>query len=95
MAESTKKMSVKEFRKLGYLQELNRQFLHPLGMALDVVIEKNGRERFGEVRDDRDNPEGFIFGPGMIDGETCGRILNEQYEKGKIRNRRLGYNIQN
>lgn len=87
-------MSVKEFRALGYLQELNRQFLHPLGLALEVVVEEDGSERFGAVWDSRDDPEGFVYGPGMIDGEKCGRILIEQFEKGKVRHNRLGYHIQ-
>lgn len=38
MAEQIKRMSPAEFRDLGYLQELNRRFLHPLGMALEVEV---------------------------------------------------------
>lgn len=30
------RMSVHEFRAFGYLQEVNRKFLHPLGLALEV-----------------------------------------------------------
>ena len=33
------RMSVKEFRERGFLQELNRLFLHPLGLALEVIID--------------------------------------------------------
>ena len=32
------KIDVKEFREKGYLQELNRRFLHPLGLALEIII---------------------------------------------------------
>jgi len=35
--EHLKMMEVSEFRRLGLLQELNRQFLHPLGLALEVI----------------------------------------------------------
>jgi hypothetical protein len=35
-----KRMDVRQFREFGYLQELNRQFLHPLGLALEVVVER-------------------------------------------------------
>ncbi len=34
-----KKINIKEFREFGYLQEVNRRFLHPLGLALEVVID--------------------------------------------------------
>jgi hypothetical protein len=33
-----KHMPISEFRSDGYLQELNRLFLHPLGLALEVTV---------------------------------------------------------
>lgn len=39
MSIDIKRIDIKEFREKGYLQELNRQFLHPLGLALEVVID--------------------------------------------------------
>lgn len=33
-----KHMPISEFRGEGYLQELNRRFLHPLGLALEVTV---------------------------------------------------------
>lgn len=56
-----KRMSAREFRKLGYLQDANRRYFHPLGMALEVVIEEDGSEAFGEIWDYRDDPEGLLF----------------------------------
>ena len=38
--EEIKKIEIKEFREKSYLQELNRRFLHPLGLALEIKIEK-------------------------------------------------------
>lgn len=55
------RIDIREFRELGYLQELNRQFLHPLGLALEVVVEDDGRERLGGVWDYRDDPEGIYY----------------------------------
>jgi hypothetical protein len=55
------RIDTKEFREKGYLQELNRQFLHPLGLALEVIIEENGKEKLGGIWDYRDDPEGIIF----------------------------------
>lgn len=89
-----KKMSVKEFRELGYLQEVNRRFLHPLGLALEVQIYENGEECIKEIWDYRDDPEGLIFGPGMIDLEKARRIYTEQVGKQHQRIQALGYDIQ-
>lgn len=60
--DTPNRMSVKEFRKLGFLQELNRQFLHPLGLALEVEVDaKTGDEKFGFPWDYRHDPKGIIF----------------------------------
>lgn len=93
MAE-IKKMSVKEFRELGYLQELNRRFLHPLGLALEIVLEKDGTESFGGVWDYRDDPEGMSYADGVIDQDKAKRISDEQAAKEPVRFSRLGYIIQ-
>lgn len=41
--------------------ELNRTFLHPLGMALEVVIEEDGSEVLGGIWDYRYDPEGVLY----------------------------------
>jgi hypothetical protein len=57
-----KRIDIKEFREKGYLFELNRRFLHPLGMALEVIIsDETGKESLGGIWDYRDDPEGIIF----------------------------------
>lgn len=65
-----KKIDIKEFREKGYLQELNRQFLHPLGLALEVVIYKDGTEKLGGIWDYRDDPEGMLFSESLIQSES-------------------------
>lgn len=92
MAEQ-KKMTPKEFREQGYLQEVNRRFLHPLGLALEVVREVDGTERFGDVWDSREDPEGFVFGPDMIDAEKASRIQLEGWKEA-VRFARFDWNIQ-
>lgn len=64
-----KEMSVKEFRQVGYLQELNRNFLHPLGLALEVLIEEDGTEKIGRIWDYRDDPTGLNYGLSESDDE--------------------------
>lgn len=89
-----KKMIVKEFRELGLLQEINRQFLHPMGLALEVVVEDDGSESFGLVWDYRDDPKGMEFADGMLNhGKTM--TVKEMYEsKREYREKNLGYHIQ-
>jgi hypothetical protein len=56
-----KRMPIKEFREQGYLQELNRRFLHPLGLALEVIQEEDGTESLGGVWDYRNDMEGIYY----------------------------------
>lgn len=83
-----KKMSPREFRELGYLQELNRRFLHPLGLALEIGLDGDGNERFGQVWDCREDPEGLIFAPGVIDPDKALRVQMEA-ERKKIARQKL------
>lgn len=34
-----KRIDIKEFRKEGFLLEANRQFFHPLGLALEILVD--------------------------------------------------------
>lgn len=89
-----KYIEIKEFREAGYLQEVNRRFLHPLGLALEVHVADDLSERLGGVWDYRDDPEGMNFGPGMIDPAKVDRVANEWYTKADVREANLGYVIQ-
>lgn len=69
-----KRLTPQEFREQGYLRELNRQFLHPLGMALEVIGPTEEEvaggndfpEFFGGVWDYREDPEGMAFDESML-----------------------------
>jgi hypothetical protein len=89
-----KYMSVKEFREAGYLQELNRRFLHPLGLALEVVMQANNQEYFGRIWDCRDDPEGWLFDDGLIDREKGDRIEKERLARYGARVEKLGFYVQ-
>lgn len=89
-----KKMSAEEFRRGGYLQELNRQFLHPLGLALEIVIDGDTGEAvsFGQIWDYRNDPEGLVYGENVkLDVNAAARIWFEQIHKSISRMARLGY----
>lgn len=80
------RIDIKEFRDKGYLQELNRTFLHPLGMALEVVVDEDGNESLGGIWDYRDDPEGIQYDIANSDQERRDKFLkNRDFVEGDIR----------
>lgn len=94
MDEFIKYMDISEFREKGFLQEVNRIFLHPLGLALEVAINDDGTEELGGVWDYRDDPEGMVFGEDMIDVEKVAVVEEERLRHGIARIELLGDVIQ-
>ena len=85
----------KEFAEAGYLLEINRQFLHPLGMAIGIVIEEDGSARIEGVRDFRDDPEGCIFAEiDEADRWKAARVQQEWESKAQVRRERFGWVVQ-
>lgn len=55
-------MNLRDFIDLGLLQEVNRQFLHPLGLALSLHVDDDPSVvTFDGILDARDDPEGYRF----------------------------------
>lgn len=50
-------LSTAELRDMGVLQEINRQVLHPLGLAMMVELDTNGIF----VIDNSADPEGVLY----------------------------------
>ncbi len=95
MSEEIKYMPVEEFRKLGFIQEINRRLLHPCGLALEVVLDtETGEAKFSGVWDYRDDPEGNAFGEGVMTREKCLSVEELLYSKKEFREENLGYFIQ-
>ena len=78
------RLSASELVERGYLQEANRRFFHPLGLALAVLPDEGDALA---VLDSRDDPEGLVFsglGPEQvaraqqIDREWQGRAAARQ-----------------
>ena len=97
-----KRIDIKEFREKGYLQEVNRLFFHPLGLALEVIINKEtGEETLGGIWDYRDDPEGMYYAindPKFTNGERlkemqqkCDFVAKEREERHKKRFEALGF----
>ena len=78
-------LSIAEFQDAGYLQEVNRQFFHPLGLALAVVVSDDGSMSLGGIWDFRDDPEGMVFGPGVLSAEKADRVAEERRTKALAR----------
>lgn len=94
-SQQIKRMDIKEFREVGYLQEVNRQFFHPLGLALEVIVnDETGEETLGGVWDFRDDPEGLRFAKGEIDPAKVERVARLRDEKVRDRIAKLGFAIQ-
>jgi hypothetical protein len=76
-------LDLNEFRNGGFLQEANRKFFHPLGLALSVIVEEDGTVTgLGPVWDYRDEEEGMFYGPDMINPEKIEKI--EELRKSKV-----------
>lgn len=58
-----KTLSLSDLKNGGYLQEVNRRFFHPLGLALAIRTEEGQSLDEGvlQVNDARDDEEGYYF----------------------------------
>lgn len=68
---------IKSLLESGVIQEANRQFFHPLGLALEVIQEKDGTCSLGGIWDYTDNPSGISYDLSQFD-------LNEFRQKAQI-----------
>jgi hypothetical protein len=96
--EEIERIDLNEFRDKGFLQEVNRQFFHPLGLALEVIVDKeNGSVlRLGGIWDARNDPEG-MFMADMSDPESIRKAeeVKKLYdEKADYRMNNYGFVIQ-
>ena len=81
-----KYMPIEEFKERGYLQEANRLFFHPRGLAL--AVSRNDEDESMElcgIQDCRDDPEGLVFDD--FDEEKAGIIYDEAIDRRKARSK--------
>ena len=100
MSNDVIRIDIKEFRSKGYLQELNRRFLHPLGLALEVIVDKaDGSEMLGGIWDYRKDAEGIYFDLKNSDIERINSFKNKktfidfEFEKKKLAREKMFGNI--
>jgi len=94
--DEIKRINIKEFREFGFLQELNRVFLHPMGLALEVIINEDGTETLGGIWDYREDPEGMSFIDLSTDEakEKAKRVAEHATKKAIDRMEILGFVLQ-
>lgn len=91
------KIKLKEFVDIGYLQEVNRQFFHPLGLSLEIKKTGNTFELDG-LWDFREVKGGIKFGPQILETkdfiEKSNNIKNLQKNARAIRKELYGEIVQ-
>lgn len=88
-----KYIDIKEFVSEGFLQEANRQFFHPLGLALEVMVDDDGNYFISGVWDHRDDPEGIIFSTD-IDTNKAYNVSFEHSKHVREREELMGWAVQ-
>lgn len=83
-------ISASSFRELGFLHEVNRLVLHPLGLAMFVDPDK---DQMG-VFDMRDDPEGVYYHDETLRPEAATYVAEKLEARGQARIDQLGYVIQ-
>jgi len=84
-----KLISARELLTSGYVQEANRLFFHPLGLAL-AVRQEGDHYSFEGVWDARDDPEGFVFGEGVDEAKAY--AVGRQWDRrARVRQAALGF----
>ena len=87
------RLTAEQMRSEGYLQEVNRRFFHPLGLALALTIDDK-TAMSAEVWDERDDPEGWFFNPHEIKEEHIIKIDAEIAAKKDVREKACGSIVQ-
>ncbi len=98
---SVKHMKWSEFVNVGLLHEINRRFLHPMGLALEVTLDTETLEGMlpndaaaVAIWDYRDDPEGVLFADGALEPEKVRRVQQLFDAAAVAREKRLGYVVQ-
>lgn len=89
-------MPVADFSSSGFLQEVNRLFFHPRGLALSVSTDDDGKETLGPIFLTND-PSGFFFGNVFNLAMTKAKAEYARTEfdrRQQLRMDKLGYIIQ-
>lgn len=91
-------LDLKELRDSGYLQEVNRRFFHPLGLACAVIVTEGGDVSDLHFLDYRSDPTGVCFSDESISKanfkEKVNFIDSEMEKRRQAREKEFGNAIQ-
>ncbi len=80
------------------LAEVNRLFFHPLGLALEAIVDdETGEEKLGGIWDYRDDPEGIIYKPEFFEEHVKPKIERARVfidKRHRMRKNYLGFVVQ-
>lgn len=90
--------AAKYLRESGLLFQINRDILHPLGLALEVTVNEDGTEEIKSLWDCRNDAEGIIYDQKTFErGQAKLDKFYEEFGENKIQQRieTIGYAVQN
>lgn len=94
-------ISIHKLYHLGYIQEVNRRFFHPLGLHFNVkkdLSHPTEELMFGGIIDVREDPEGIIFTEEEINSskfKVNKVFIDKEFENAsKQREKAFGFTIQ-
>lgn len=83
-----------DFRTEGFLQEANRLFFHPRGLALEVTCtdwdDPEAEVKIGGVWDYRDDPEGMLFGDNVLAQDKADHVEAQRLRHAPVREALFG-----
>lgn len=86
----TRYLSAEEIQTLGILQEVNRTFFHPIGLAAEVRLDTGALF----IQDWRDDPEGVIYEAGVMEPEKYKAFRRSALRACRTRELLLGFVVQ-
>lgn len=91
-SEELKTIDPADFLTQGFLQEANRLFFHPRGLALSVDVDEESGDAttLGPIWDYRDDPEGITFADGVMDPAKTAKVAAEQQKHLPTREKMFG-----
>jgi hypothetical protein len=92
--DDIKYLDPQEFLDGGYLHEVNRLVLHPLGLALAFSPSTHAAAATVRVWDDREDPEGIYLGKDLLSRRKAIKVCDELLARRDARLAKLGWIIQ-
>ena len=89
-----RKMTITEFRELGFIQELNRRMLHPCGLAISTYVADDGNEYLDGVWDYRDEGVGPFYSSEELSRDAARGVDKLLKTKARERLLALDYSVQ-